>query len=137
MGSAPFALLPFSIQICRQKVKYNITNSGRLSLKPQSAILFQDLGGYPWAIPAINTPAAQGIIEGSGPDTFHPAGEITHAQFAALLQRSLRLPQPSQSVTFTNVNVNSWEYAPVESVTPFMDYTHLPGGGNASQPNQA
>ena len=99
-----------------------------------NAPAFNDLGGYTWAQAAINALAAQGIVKGTGPESFDPAGQITRAQYAALMQRTFALPQPSTPVAFTDVTASSWEYTSVEALTPYMDYYQLPGG-NSFHPN--
>lgn len=97
---------------------------------------FNDLGGYNWAAGAINSLASKGIIQGTGSGAFDPAGQITRGQFAALMERAFSLPQPSQSVVFSDVSSSSWAYAPVEAVTSYMNFDQLPGGGNF-HPDQA
>lgn len=110
------------------------------SSKPVSAIggpTFSDIGDYGWAADAIETLAGEGIIKGNGLGTFDPAGQVTRAQFAALMQRTFSLPAASQLITFNDVDASSWEYAPVEALTPYMDYYQVPGGGYAFHPEQA
>ena len=109
-------------------------NSGSGNSGGGNAPTFTDLGGFSWAQAAINALAAQGIIKGTSSTTFDPSGQITRAQFSALMQRTFDLPQPSSPVAFTDVAASDWEYASVEALTPYMDYYQLPGG-NAFHPN--
>ena len=98
---------------------------------------FTDLGGYDWAGAAIAALAKQGIIKGTAPGTFDPAGQVTRAQFAALTQRLFSLPAPTQPVAFNDVPQSYWGYAAVEAAAPYFDYFQVPGGGYAFQPDQA
>ncbi len=101
-----------------------------------SAPGFSDLTGYSYAAQAIDALAAQGIIKGTGPDTFDPGGEITRAQFALLMQRTFTPPAPSQPIAFADVPQSSVAYAAVEALAPYMDYYQVPGGGYAFHPTQ-
>lgn len=97
---------------------------------------FTDLGGYSYAVKAIEDLASQGIIKGTGPNTFDPGGKITRAQFAILMERTFNLPAPSQPITFTDVPQSSVAYAAIEAIAPYMDYYQVPGGGYSFQPAQ-
>ena len=98
---------------------------------------FGDLGGYGWAAGAINALAQQGIVKGTAPGTFDPAGQVTRAQFAALMQRMFQLPAPARPIAFTDVPQSYWGYAAVEATSPYFDYYQLPEGGYAFHPAEA
>jgi len=51
---------------------------------------FTDLGNHSWAVDAINTLAAAGIIKGTSASTFSPSANITRADFALLLVRAFK-----------------------------------------------
>lgn len=82
--------------------------------------VFSDTGTCPWAEPAIDQLAAEGVVKGVAPGLFSPGGAVTRAQFAALLQRVFGLPAPAQPVTFLDVPVGSWQYDCVQAVAPYM-----------------
>ena len=52
-----------------------------------SAVVFSDLGSYPWAASAINELAQKGIIKGIGATEFSPGGKIKRADFVILIMR--------------------------------------------------
>lgn len=54
---------------------------------------FTDLGGVPWAAPAIAVLAQEGILEGTAPHTFDPDGAISEAQVVTVLWRLLGTPK--------------------------------------------
>lgn len=98
---------------------------------------FGDLGGYAWAQGAIDALAGQGIIKGTAPGVFDPAGHVTRAQFAALMKRLFTLPTPAQPIAFTDVPSGYWGYADVQAAAPYFDYFQVPGGGYAFHPDQS
>ena len=100
---------------------------------------FTDLGGYAWAQNAIDTLAKEGIIHGVGNAQYDPAGNVTRAQFACLMQHAFALPQPASPVAFADVSASgsqAWAYPCVEAAAPYYDYYQLPGGGFAFHPDQ-
>ena len=97
---------------------------------------FADLGGYSYAVQAIEALAAQGVIKGTGPTAFDPGGKITRSQFALLMERTFSLPAPAQPIAFHDVAQSSVAYSAIEAVAPYMDYYQNPGGGYNFQPTQ-
>jgi hypothetical protein len=89
---------------------------------------FQDLSGYGWAQSAVVTLARLGILQGVGGGRFDPAGQLTRADFAALMVRVFHLPQPAQPTVFTDVPAGFWAYADIEAAAPYMGRFHLPDG---------
>lgn len=81
---------------------------------------FTDLEGYDWAREAIESLAAQGIIKGVGEGRFDPGGTITREQFAALVERLFKLPQPAQPVSCFDLPPGHWAYGSVQAVSPYM-----------------
>lgn len=68
---------------------------------------FLDVGETMWAFDVIQMLAAKHIVQG-GPDAkYHPQGEVTRAEFAAMLVRALGL-QGDGGSSFTDVDRNKW-----------------------------
>lgn len=64
----------------------------------------------------INALAAKGIIQGKSETKFAPNAQISRAEFAVLLARSLELPLKEYEGTFTDVNTSKkWAFAGVEA----------------------
>lgn len=55
---------------------------------PSSATRFSDVPTSHWAYSAIQTCAANGIVNGVGNGKFNPSGQVTDAQFIAMLTRT-------------------------------------------------
>ncbi len=89
---------------------------------------FSDLAAYGWAQADIGVMQAAGIMNGVGGGLFAPAGTLTRAQLAALLQRTFRLGAPAAATPFTDVSQDFWGYAAVEAAAPFLGGLATPGG---------
>ncbi len=97
---------------------------------------FTDLSGYGWAAGAISTLAAQGVVRGTAPGVFDPAGDVTRAEFAALMQRMFSLPAPASPITFSDVPPTYWGYGAVQAAAQYFGPTP-PSSGAAFQPDAA
>jgi hypothetical protein len=76
---------------------------------------FADLAGH-WAEHDVHLMAARGIVAGITPTTFAPHQNVTRAQFAALLIRTLGITeQPAGGGKFTDVAVGAWYAGAVET----------------------
>ncbi len=89
---------------------------------------FDDLSGYGWAQGAIDALAQLGIFRGEGAHHFQPAGHLTRAEFAALMDRLFHLPPPSTPETFVDVLPGYWAYSDIEAAAPYMSAFQVPGG---------
>ena len=69
--------------------------------------IFSDITGH-WAKADIMEMVTKGIIEGMNADTFAPNQNITRAQFATLLVRSLNLSEGSGTNPYTDVKSGVW-----------------------------
>ncbi|MFN0222451.1 pectinesterase family protein [Paenibacillus sp. KR2-11] len=67
---------------------------------------FGDLNGH-WAKKDVETLAGKLIVEGVSPAQFAPDGQVTRAEFAALLVRALGLTE-EQAVGFADVTIKDW-----------------------------
>jgi hypothetical protein len=74
---------------------------------------FKDIGAYDWAAKAINGLAAEGIIKGTGADTFSPAVPVTRAMFVTLLYRIAGEPAVRVNEAFDDVTEGAYYYAAV------------------------
>ncbi|MGG4034627.1 S-layer homology domain-containing protein [Paenibacillus cisolokensis] len=71
------------------------------------SVSFTDLANHGWAAEAVNALAAKLVVEGTGADKFSPARNITRAEFAALIVRSLGIEAKGTS-SFKDVPANAW-----------------------------
>ncbi|CAI6083430.1 hypothetical protein PAECIP112173_03912 [Paenibacillus sp. JJ-100] len=78
-------------------------NTGKPSV---TAKTFEDLKGN-WAQEVVEKWASRGIVQGNQQDLFLPKGEITRAEWAAMINRIFQYEQASQS-TFTDVSESDW-----------------------------
>ncbi|MEK3969044.1 S-layer homology domain-containing protein [Paenibacillus sp. FSL H7-0323] len=69
--------------------------------------LFTDVSSDSWASNVIKTMAAKHIIEGISSTEFNPQGDVTRAQFAAMIARALGLKAGSHA-TFGDVDSKAW-----------------------------
>ena len=77
--------------------------------------------------PAIEAMAARGIINGRGSDRFEPDATMTRAEFAAIVVRSLGLPEKTSS-SFTDVPANAWYYTAVNTAHSYGIINGTGGG---------
>ena len=83
--------------------------------KTETPPVFTDITNI-FAKDEINKLAAKGIIQGKTETLFAPNAEITRAEFAVLLARSLELPLKDYEGTFSDVNESKkWAFAAVEA----------------------
>ncbi|WP_339248170.1 discoidin domain-containing protein [Paenibacillus sp. FSL F4-0243] len=73
----------------------------------QNKKTFDDMVGH-WAQKDVETLASKLIINGMTDRTFAPAGQVTRAQFAALLVRGIGLTTESLSNVFADVSATAW-----------------------------
>lgn len=72
-----------------------------------------------WAKDAINRCQARGIIKGYEDGSFRPSNQITRAEFAAILDRTLELPKSTGTTSFIDMMTSDgkWYAEPVQNVT--------------------
>ncbi|MBW7457937.1 S-layer homology domain-containing protein [Paenibacillus sepulcri] len=71
-------------------------------------ISFGDLKKSEWAIDAIETLAARGIINGDGNGNFNPGAAVTRAEFITMLMSAFDLAAPGELSTFRDVKEKLW-----------------------------
>lgn len=76
---------------------------------------FVDLKGH-WARGTVEELAERGVVKGTGSGRFSPEARITRAEFAAMLNRGLRLPAADQKPAFKDVRASDWFYEDVSRV---------------------
>jgi len=84
--------------------------SGYYAILEYEAV-FGDLAERHWAAPAITALAARQIVRGDEVGRFLPNGEVTRAEFTALLARALSLP--AGDAMFTDVAADAWYAEPI------------------------
>ena len=89
-----------------------ITTAPDITPTTQTSV-FKDLASVPWAVEAINSLNAKGVVNGTSATTFHPSRNITREEFAAILYRGLALDGAQVSGKFTDVSTAAWYYEPV------------------------
>ncbi|MBW7452706.1 S-layer homology domain-containing protein [Paenibacillus sepulcri] len=70
-------------------------------------VSFADLANH-WAKEDIETLAAKLVVEGTGANKFEPKRNITRAEFAALIVRSLGLDATGTTSKFSDVSSSQW-----------------------------
>ena len=68
---------------------------------------FPDIQGY-WAQNDIELMVAHHVVDGMTPTSFDPTGEVTRAQFAAMVARALGLNISATSTAFSDVPSSAW-----------------------------
>lgn len=71
-----------------------------------AAKIFKDMKGN-WAEEVVEKWAVRGIVQGNEQDLFRPKGEITRAEWAAMINRVFQYEQMGHS-TFTDVSESDW-----------------------------
>ena len=71
---------------------------------------FTDIQNYEWAREAIETMASRDIINGKSEGIFDPSGNITRAEFVAMMVRMLNYENSSENISFADVDKNEWYY---------------------------
>lgn len=76
---------------------------------------FADIQGH-WAQKDIELMAGLGIAAGVAPDRFNPNGQVTRAEFTALLIRTLGIAETKPAAaSFKDVSPGAWYYGAVET----------------------
>lgn len=95
---------------------------------------FKDLENYSWAKDSIETLAAQGIINGTGIDTYSPGVNITRGDFVTLIMRAIGLKADVTS-NFSDVSKNDYYYNELGTAKKLGIITGV--GNNKFNPKQS
>lgn len=93
---------------------------------------FRDTAGH-WAQADVELLASKLVVQGMAEDRFAPDQDVTRAEFAALLVRSLGLPLSETAVPFKDVQAGDWFYGAVATavkaglIEGFEDASFQPG----------
>lgn len=77
---------------------------------PGAPKTFSDLGTVPWAQPSIEAMAALGVINGVSEKEFDPNSNVTRAEFAKMIIKTLGITGENQSNPFEDVEEGEWYY---------------------------
>jgi len=97
--------------------KYN-AETGKVEFKPKHFgkyaaayvdVSFEDVTKE-WAKQSIEALAARGIVSGIGEGEFNPDGEVTRAEFIAMLMNLFELTDPDARTNFSDVQEAAWYY---------------------------
>jgi hypothetical protein len=106
--------------------------SNEVVVETPERMFFTDIGTYPWALDAINSLSAMGIVEGDGKGNFNPSGNITRAEFIKLLVATFSFPETPIG-SFEDVSVNDWYHRWV--MTAYRNGIIEPDENGMFQPN--
>lgn len=81
--------------------------SNEVIVKTPGKTFFSDISTYKWALDAINSLTAMGIVEGDGKGNYNPAGNVTRAEFTKLLVATFSFPETPIG-SFKDVSTNDW-----------------------------
>ncbi|TWT07015.1 S8 family serine peptidase [Planococcus sp. CPCC 101016] len=87
----------------------------KFTITKETKVTFTDIQTH-WAKTQIEALASQGIIKGKTDTLFAPKADLTRAEFAALLVRTLELPLKDYEGTFTDADPsNTWASKEIEA----------------------
>jgi hypothetical protein len=69
---------------------------------------FADVAADSWASSVIQSMAAKHIIQGITDKAFNPQGQVTRAEFAAMITRALGLTAAGSAADFADVSADAW-----------------------------
>lgn len=99
-----------------KNIKFLTHKLGRFTIG-ENRLEFKDLSNHKWAVEAVNSMAAKGIIGGKTKDIFDPAANITRAEFSALVSRMLKYNEDiDNELPFKDVSKDKWYYKSISSV---------------------
>lgn len=80
---------------------------------PLPIITFEDVNesSFPWAKTDIERLASLGVVNGRAENQYVPAGQVTRAEFAAMLVRLLKLETKGTQKQFADVKEGDWHYS--------------------------
>jgi len=81
---------------------------------------FQDLTGYERAVSAIETIAAQGVLQGIDSNHFAPGEPVSRSVFATAFSRIFSFPASSASILFSDIQKDDLNRIAYERAQPYM-----------------
>ncbi len=114
-----FSLLEVTVspkEDSEQKPEPEQTPNPEAPVKPEvPTVTFTDLDPVPWAADKIIALANAGIVSGVSEGIYSPNGEVTRAQFVAMLTRAFGLLDETAVSEFSDVAQGEWYYSAVAS----------------------
>jgi hypothetical protein len=89
------------------RVSADVQQLGQFVLLEYNRV-FEDVDSSHWAHSVITRMAARHVIEGVSDAEFDPQGNVTRAEFAAMLSRALQLTSSGPSHIFADVPADAW-----------------------------
>ncbi len=83
--------------------------------EPEQTVFFNDLNSVPWAEDKIVSLAAAGIVSGVSEGMYSPDGDVTRAEFVAMLTRAFGLLDEVAVSDFSDIAKGEWYYNAVAS----------------------
>lgn len=80
--------------------------------EPKVEVNFDDISNH-WAKDNILFMADKGIVKGKGENKFSPEDNITRAEFAALIVRTLGIENNNYKISFKDIENDKWYYEPI------------------------
>lgn len=90
-----------------------VKSSGTYALKKTTPKVYKDLDEVEWAKSKINHLSQKGYIGGKSEGIYAPKDDISRAEFAVLLTRTLQLPATSINNKFSDMKAGAWYYSDV------------------------
>lgn len=98
------------------------------SMPVNTAVSFNDLGGYEWAKDAVNYLASKNIVNGRDEGIFAPGESITREEYAKILVLTYGIGSEGAQCVFSDVSSDRWSYAYIAAVYNFGAVTGYPDG---------
>lgn len=100
-------------QITREEmaaILYRITNHEYEKPFAETGSVFPDVAYERWSVREIEYMADKGVIEGYPSGEFKPSGNLTRAEFAALICRFAKLDETKQENPFPDLDSEHWAF---------------------------
>jgi len=81
---------------------------------------FSDLSSNHWAYNVINEMVDKGCLSGYPDGTFKPQKEVTRAEFATILVRTLKIEENNEIVDFKDIEGIHWAEEYIDFASPFL-----------------
>ncbi|MEC4569310.1 S-layer homology domain-containing protein [Paenibacillus sp. CMAA1739] len=104
-----------NVVVADNKVLQNIKSKAESALNSSASVKPSDLQGH-WAEKTINTFSKLGIINGYKDGSFRPDGEITRAEFSAIISRIFDISGGNQPVALNDIG-NHWAQDAITKLT--------------------
>lgn len=83
--------------------------------KPQTSVVFNDIGAYGWAQESILYLAQKGVINGKAEGIYAPGDSVTREEFVKMIIEAFNCKISNASAEFSDVPADKWSYVYVAS----------------------